>query len=138
MLPAINPKNLSGGVLYHDGQFDDSRLAINLAQTAAEQGAEVINYCKVISLIKTGNEVSGVVLQDVINDKKYTINSKAIINATGVFTDKIMAMDDVQHLPIVSPSQGVHIVVDASFFGGTHAMMIPATMTAGFVCCAMA
>ena len=127
LLPSITSKNLTGGVLYHDGQFDDARLAINLASTAAKHGAAVINYCKVTSLVKTGKLVSGLVVQDVLSGKKYALESKAIINATGVFADTIMAMDDTKHHAIISPSQGVHIVVDDTFFTGHHAMMVPAT-----------
>jgi glycerol-3-phosphate dehydrogenase len=127
LLPAISPDNLSGGVQYQDGQFDDARLAVNLAQTAVEQGAAMLNYCKVTALNKTGGSISGVVVEDVLAGKKYTLNSKAVINATGVFTDHVIAMDDAGHEPIVSPSQGVHIVVDEKFFPGKQALMIPKT-----------
>lgn len=127
LLPAISSRNLSGGILYHDGQFDDSRLAINLAQTAEEHGAAVINYCKLMSFTKTDKRITGVVLQDMLSGKYYQVRGKAVINATGVFTDNIMQLDDADHVPIVSPSQGVHIVVDANFFSGKHAMMIPKT-----------
>ena len=51
-LPGIISKNLVGGVLYHDGQFDDARLAINLAQTIFDNDGYAINYTKVIDLIK--------------------------------------------------------------------------------------
>jgi glycerol-3-phosphate dehydrogenase len=127
LITAISPKNLSGGVQYQDGQFDDSRLALNLAQTAEEQGAAVINYCKIISLSKTDKRITGVVLQDVLTGKEYAVSGKSVINATGVFTDDIMKLDDPAHEAIVSPSQGVHIVVDAKFFPGSQAMMIPKT-----------
>ena len=127
LIPAISPNNLSGGVLYKDGQFDDARLAINLAQTAAEQGAALLNYCKVVSLTKKEGRISGVVVVDALSELTYTLSSKAVINATGVFTDKVMEMDDNNHQPIVSPSQGVHIVVDEKFFPGKQALMIPKT-----------
>ncbi|MDB5278876.1 MAG: FAD-dependent oxidoreductase [Ferruginibacter sp.] len=127
LLPAISPDNLSGGVLYQDGQFDDARLAVNLAQTAVEQGAAMLNYCKVIALNKTGGNISGLVVEDVLSGIKYTLNGKSVINATGVFTDNVIAMDDAGHEPIVSPSQGVHIVVDEKFFPGKQALMIPKT-----------
>jgi len=127
LLPAISPKNLNGGVLYHDGQFDDSRLAINLAQTAEEQGAAIINYCKLTSLTKTGKRITGVVVQDVLTGKEYAVKGNSVINATGIFTDDVMKLDDATHQPIVSPSQGVHIVVDAKFFPGRQALMIPKT-----------
>ena len=127
LLPAVAPRNLSGGVLYQDGQFDDSRLAVNLAQTAVEQGAVVINYCRLDKLTKTGNRISGVLLQDMLSGKKYEINGRSVINATGIFTDSVMQLDDADHRPMVSPSQGVHLVVDAVFFPGKQAMMIPKT-----------
>jgi glycerol-3-phosphate dehydrogenase len=127
LLPALSTQNLSGGIQYQDGQFDDSRLAINLAQTAEELGATVINYCKVTGFIKPGKRITGVELVDTISGKIYIINCKSVINATGVFTDKIMQLDNPAHKQMVSPSQGVHIVVDAKFFPGEQAMMIPKT-----------
>lgn len=127
LLPAISTKNLSGGVLYQDGQFDDSRLAINLAQTAGEHGAILINYCQVTSFTKKGKRINGVVLQDKLSGNSCTVSGKSIINATGIFTDKVMQLDNPEHKKIVSPSQGVHLVVDSKFFPGLNAMMIPKT-----------
>ncbi len=66
LLPAADRKGLSGGVLYHDGQFDDSRLAINLAQTAAEQGACVLNYFDVFDLQKENKKITGVLAEDLL------------------------------------------------------------------------
>src|SRR5258707_5205024 len=93
-LPGINPKGLYGGVVYHDGQFDDSRLAINLAQTCLEQGATVLNYFQFIDLIKTENKITGVIAKDVESGKIYRINGKAVINATGVFADDLIRKDE--------------------------------------------
>lgn len=126
-LPTINTKKLSGAIVYKDGQFDDARLAINLAQTAAEQGATVLNYCKVIELIKAADKINGVVVQDVISEKKYELHCKVLINATGVFTDDILKLDNAAATNIVSPSQGIHLVLDKKYFPGTEGMMIPKT-----------
>ena len=127
LLPSLDADKLTGGVQYQDGQFDDARLAVNLAQTAEKLGAAVINYCKVTSLTKINKHISGLVVQDVLSAKKYAINCKAIINATGVFADGIMRMNDPQHKPVIAPSQGIHLVVDKHFFPGEHALMIPST-----------
>lgn len=127
LLPAIDPGKLSGAVLYHDGQFDDSRLAIALAQTAAEQKATIINYCKLISITKKEKRISGVMISDTISGKEYAVNCKVVINATGIFTDNIMRLDEEQHTPIITVSQGIHIVVDKKFFPGSRAMIIPKT-----------
>jgi glycerol-3-phosphate dehydrogenase len=126
-LPAVNSSKLSGGILYHDGQFDDARLAVNLAQTAAEQGGVVLNYMEVFDLKKENNKVKGVYVEDTLSGKEYELNSKAVINATGVFTDDILQMDDENQDNLVSPSQGIHFVVDKKFFPGDYAMMIPKT-----------
>lgn len=127
-VPQLATKGLKGGVVYHDGQFDDSRMGINLMQTAVEQGAIVANYIKVISLIKDDfGKISSVIAEDQLNEEKYTLRAKAVINATGIFVDDLMKMDAPEKRNIVRPSQGVHLVVDKSFLGGDSAIMIPKT-----------
>ena len=126
-LPTINGKKLAGGVLYYDGQFNDSGLAIELAATAIKKGATVINYCKVTGFIKTNDKITGLECIDVLSEKKYTIKAKAIVNATGVFTNAVVQMDEPLQHDLVSPSQGIHLVIDAKFFPGIDAMMIPKT-----------
>lgn len=127
-VPCIAAEGLRGGVVYHDGQFDDSRMGINLMQTAVEQGAVVLNYVKVTELIKneTG-KVAGVLAVDSIGGKQYTLRAKSVVNATGIFVDDLMKMDAPEKDNIVRPSQGVHLVVDKSFLGGDTAIMIPKT-----------
>lgn len=115
-------------MVYHDGQFDDSRLAINVLQTATEHGAMVLNYMNVIKLTKNINGiVDGVVAEDMETGKSYTFRGKAIINATGVFADDVLQMDTPGQKKTISPSQGVHVVLDKSFLPGNYAMMIPKT-----------
>jgi len=126
-LPSINAEKLAGGILYYDGQFNDSGLAIELAATAINKGATVLNYCKATGFIKTNDKITGVECIDVLSEKKYTLNTKVAVNATGVFTNAIVQMDNELEHDLVSPSQGIHLVIDAKFFPGTDAMMIPKT-----------
>lgn len=127
-VPQIQQKGLKGGVVYHDGQFDDARLAINLMQTAVECGATAVNYAQVTELLKNPKgKISGVVVKDLLGDQEFTLNGTCIINATGVFVDDIIKMDNKDEAPLVRPSQGVHVVVDKSFLGGDDAIMIPKT-----------
>ncbi|REH00457.1 glycerol-3-phosphate dehydrogenase/oxidase [Flavobacterium aquicola] len=127
-LPSIEQKGLRSGVLYHDGQFDDSRLAINLAQTAIEKGACVLNHFKVSELLKDSkNKIIGIIAIDQETQKEYIIKGKAVINATGVFTNAIMKMNDTVYKKYIVPSQGIHLVFDKSFLSGDHALMIPKT-----------
>lgn len=127
-VPQIVQGSLKGGVLYHDGQFDDSRLAVNLMQTALEKGATVVNYTKVSKLLKDNKgHVSGVTVKDELNGASFELKGKCIINATGIFVDDIIKMDDPKEKPLVRPSQGVHLVVDKSFLGGDDAIMVPKT-----------
>ena len=127
LLPTLENKNLKGGVLYFDGQFDDSRLAIHLAMTASEHGACMLNYFSVDSLIKENEKICGVVATDTFTNVKYTIKSQVVINATGVFSDSITRMDNVKNESMISPSQGIHLVLDKSFLPSEHAIMIPKT-----------
>ncbi|WP_121809935.1 glycerol-3-phosphate dehydrogenase/oxidase [Mucilaginibacter kameinonensis] len=127
-LPGIQEKGLHGGVVYHDGQFDDSRLAINLAQTAIEQGATLLNYFKVSGLIKdTDGKIAGVKTTDIESNTNYELKAKTVINATGVFVDDVLKMDTPEKKPMVRPSQGVHLVLDRSFLPAEDALMIPKT-----------
>lgn len=127
LAPTLNPEGLRSGVLYYDGQFDDARLAINLAQTAARQGAGIINYMQVTGLLKQNKKVCGVQLKDRINGKEYEVRSKIIVNATGIFTDIILKMDDDNAAPIITLSQGIHLVLDKEFLPGNAAILIPVT-----------
>ena len=150
LAPTLDAEGLRGGVLYHDGQFDDARLAINLAKTAATHGAVLLNYCKVERLLKSGERIIGVEARDeegellggglsgdelsgsdrdgdAAGGRRYEIRAKAVINATGVFSDSILRMDDPGSEPIIAPSQGVHIVLDKTFLPGEAAIMVPHT-----------
>jgi glycerol-3-phosphate dehydrogenase len=127
-LPGIETKGLKGGVLYHDGQFDDARLAINLVQSIWENGGEAINYAKVIGLLKNENGyVNGVKIEDTETKITYTLHAKAVVNATGVFVDDILQMDKPGSIKSICVSQGVHIVLDKSFYPSSDALMIPKT-----------
>ena len=127
VMPSLEARKLKGGIAYADGQFDDSRLAIALAQTATDLGATVVNYFGVIGLIKENGKVAGVEAMNEIEDVTYSIRGKTVINATGVFVDQVIGMDDAKTPAMVMPSQGVHLVVSKKFFPGSGAMMIPKT-----------
>tara|TARA_B100001057_G_C22857193_1_gene953118 strand:- start:801 stop:2351 length:1551 start_codon:yes stop_codon:yes gene_type:complete len=127
LIPNVNKKGLRGGVIYFDGQFDDSRMAISLAQTAEDHNAVLINYMEAIDLIKKNNTISGIKVRDSTNKIIYKIKAKVIINATGVFSDSIMRMDDKKSLKMIQPSQGVHIVLESKFHNSKHAIMVPHT-----------
>lgn len=127
LIPNVKKKGLRGGVIYHDGQFDDARMAISLAQTAENHGASLINYCGVTSLIKDGDMITGVTAQDEFSGEEFNILAKVVINATGVFSDQIIQMDQPGSRKLIVPSQGVHIVLDKSFLNGPHAIMVPHT-----------
>ncbi len=127
-IPTLQQEGLRGGVLYHDGQFDDSRLLINLAQTAAEEGACLVNYAKVVRLTKDAEGmVNGVAFLDQESGEERSLNARCVINATGPFCDELQRQDDPQAEPMIAPSQGVHIVLDRSFLPSNAAIMVPHT-----------
>lgn len=127
-LPGVKTDGLLGGVLYHDGQFDDSRLAINLVQTVLENGGCAVNYTRVTGLLKNKeSKIEGAIIEDRETAKTYSIRAKAVVNATGVFVDDILQMDNAAMRKSIRVSQGVHVVLDKKFFPSSHALMIPET-----------
>ncbi len=127
-IPNLKKEGLNGGVIYYDGQFDDARLAVNLAQTLEDNGGTAINYAKVVSLRKDMMDfISGVTAIDQESGKEFNLKAKVVINATGVFADKIIQMDQPGSKKTIVPSQGVHIILDKKFLQGDSAIMIPKT-----------
>lgn len=127
-LPTIKTDGLKGGVVYYDGQFDDSRLLINLATTATEWGATLVNYASVTSLQRDDEGfINGVVANDAETGRQFEISARVVINATGVFCDEILRMADPDAVKLVAPSQGIHLVFDRSFLPGESAIMVPHT-----------
>ena len=130
-LPTAMAEGLKGGVKYWDGQFDDARLALALARTAALKGALVLNYCPVSDLLYEGGRVAGLVCSDAETGRRFDVRARCVVNATGVWVDGLRQRDGEelgQHLkPMVAPSQGVHIVVDREFLPSDHALMVPKT-----------
>jgi glycerol-3-phosphate dehydrogenase len=135
-LPTIETDGLLGGVEYHDGQFDDARLLIHLARTAADQGATLANYVRVEGLLKArprpgadggSAEIEGVRARDLETDEEFEVRARVVINATGAFTDGLRQMDEPSASAIVRPSQGVHVVLPKKFLPGDSAIMVPRT-----------
>ncbi len=129
-LPGLRSEKLRGGVLYHDGQFDDARLAVSLAASAWDHGTTLINYCQVTGLLRAGGAgtpVAGVMARDRETGVEYEIPARVVINATGVFCDSIRRMAAPDAAAWVAPSQGAHIVLDRRFLPGRTALMVPKT-----------
>ena len=127
-IPTIETEDLTGGVIYHDGQFDDARLAINLAQTAVAHGATVVNYVRCTGLTKAADgSVNGANLRDEESGAEFSVRAKAVINAMGVFVDELRQADDPAARPMVAVSQGVHLVLPKRFQPGEAAIMVPKT-----------
>jgi glycerol-3-phosphate dehydrogenase len=131
LLPTARPEGLKGGVKYWDGQFDDARLVLALARTAASRGALVVNYCGVAGLLHSGGKLGGLVCRDAETGREFRIAARCIVNATGVWVDELRRQDAAATgravQPMVAPSQGVHAVVDRDFLPGQHALMVPRT-----------
>lgn len=127
LIPNVNTEGLMGGVIYHDGQFDDARMAISLALTASNLGACLLNYCELTGLKKEAAMISGVTVKDHLNGETFDVRAKVVINATGVFSDAVVKIDQPKAENKIRPSQGVHIVLEKEFLKGTHAIMVPHT-----------
>ncbi len=126
-IPTVEPDGLRGGVIYHDGQFDDARLAITLALTLADLGGVALNYLQVTGIFQENGLVAGVDAMDQESGRNYRIKGKVVINAAGPFVDGVRRLFDLNAEELITPSQGVHLVLDGSFLSGDSAIMVPHT-----------
>ena len=126
-IPTIEQEGLLRGVSYYDGQFDDSRMAVNLAQTLFDQGGVAVNYAKVTGLLRKNDLVCGARVRDGETGAEFDIHARAVINATGVFCDEVRRMDEPGVKAIITASQGAHLVLPKSFLPGDSAIMVPHT-----------
>ena len=130
-VPNLHTQGLKGSVKYWDGQFDDARLALALARTAAQQGALLINYCSALELTHSNGQITGLLAQDQDTQQTYPIQATCVVNAAGVWVDALRAKDEAaagaKNIDMVAPSQGVHVVVDREFLAGEHAIIVPHT-----------
>lgn len=127
-LPTLRQQGLRGGVLYRDGQFDDTRLLINLAMTATEKGAVLLNYAPAIGFERDGaGGVVGAIARDEESGEELRLDAKVVINATGAYCDDVRALADPGEPRMVAPSQGIHLVLDRSFLPGESALLVPKT-----------
>jgi glycerol-3-phosphate dehydrogenase len=127
MLPGIANKGLRGGVLYHDGQFDDARYVVALLRTFQELGGTAINYVEATGLLQQNGKTVGVQARDSEGDAPLELLAKVVVNATGVFTEDILAMDGASRGSLLAMSQGTHFVLPHSFLPGGAALMVPKT-----------
>lgn len=126
-MPALARAGLRAGILYHDGQFDDARLAITLAQTVADLGGAIANYVKVVSLLKQNGRVCGATVRDAESGEEFEVRARVVVNATGVFSDEVRRLDDRAAPELLTVSQGAHLVLDKSFLPGGCALIVPRT-----------
>ncbi len=126
-VPTIATARLKGGVRYFDAQFDDARLAIALMRTLHKLGGLAVNYAPVTGFLKQGDRVVGVQAKDEFSGEQFSLKAKAVINATGVWVDDLRRLDNAQAKPMLSPSQGVHVVVDRDFYPSSEALLVPKT-----------
>lgn len=127
MAPTLRGPGLKAGIVYSDGQFNDSRLAIALARTAHAHGGVVANYARVTAMTRQNGRLTGAIVADQVSGREYTVRAKTVVNAAGIFADDLRRMDDPEAEPVLSHSRGTHIVLDHSFLPGDTAILIPRT-----------
>src|ERR1700749_3241152 len=107
-LPSIQTNGLRGGVIYFDGQFDDTRLLIHLAATAADQGAVLLNYAPVAEITRGPDGFAdGGIAGDSESGEKLKIGAHVVVNAAGIFADDVRRMAEPEAASMVAPSQGI-------------------------------
>ncbi len=127
-LPTIQTNGLRGGVIYYDGQFDDTRLLIHLAATAADQGAVLLNYAPVVEITRGADGFAdGLVAVDSESGQRMKIAAHVVVNAAGIFADQVRRLAEPEVDAMIAPSQGIHLVFKREFLRGNTAIMVPHT-----------
>ncbi len=126
-LPGLMGDGLRGGILYHDGQFDDARYAIALLRTFQHLGGTAINYVEATGILQRNGKTVGIQARDREDDSVFDLQAKVVVNACGVFAEDTVSMDRGQHASLLAVSQGTHFVLPRSFLPGNTALMIPKT-----------
>ncbi len=125
--PMLKHEGLRGAVLYYDGQFDDARMNVELALTAAREGAAVANHLEVTGLLKEAGRVAGASVEDTLTGENWEVRAKTVVNATGPFSDAVRQLDDPAAPQLLTASSGVHIVLDGRFSPPETGLLIPQT-----------
>lgn len=126
-VPGVTRRNLAGGFLYHDAQFNDARYALALARTALDHGATVLNYMRCERLICENGKIAGAEVRDAETGAETTVRAAVVINAAGIFSDSVRRLDRPMAQPVLALSRGTHIVVAEEAFGGHTALIVPKT-----------
>ncbi len=114
-LPTLRTDRLVAGFLYYDARGDDARMALTLAKSAAIMfDARVANYVRAIGVTKVNGRVTGVVCHDEFSDSDFTIATRSVVNATGVWADSIFSLTERQPSHRITPAKGVHLSVPRS------------------------
>ena len=126
-LSTLEERRLRGGVLFHDGQFDDARLGWALVRTAANLNCVALNYAEATGLVESRGAIKGVRVRDLVGGGEWVARGAVVVNATGPFADTLRAMDEPGPGPGVVLSRGAHIVVSSTFLPGAAALLVPYT-----------
>jgi glycerol-3-phosphate dehydrogenase len=125
--PALRAEGLVGSVAYFDGQFDDSRMNVELALTAIQEGAAAVNHMEATALLKESGRLTGAKLHDGLSGKTLSVRARVVVNAAGPFCDLVRRMDDPACEPMLTTSSGVHIILDSEYAPPDLGMLIPKT-----------
>lgn len=113
--PLLRKARLKGGIRYYDGQFNDSRMALALALSAAEQGALAANHLAAVDFLKDNGRICGAVLEDRLGGGHFSLKARTVVNAAGPFADRLRQLDQAGAEPLLALSSGVHIALDRSY-----------------------
>ncbi|MCS7284033.1 MAG: glycerol-3-phosphate dehydrogenase/oxidase [Anaerolineae bacterium] len=121
--PLIGGRGLLGAGRYYDAQVDDARLTLAMARAAHLHGAVVANYAPVVGLIKAGGRIVGAQVVDARTGREIEVRARIVVNATGVWTDRIRALDDPQARPMLRPTKGIHLLIPRDRLYTRHALI---------------
>jgi glycerol-3-phosphate dehydrogenase len=122
-VPTLRADRVAYAYLYYDAQTDDARLTLTIARTAAALGATIANHARVVTLRKDGERCTGATIE--ADGRTFDVRARAVVNATGVWSDDVRALDEGKHPSSIRPAKGVHITVPWSKVRNDIAAVVP-------------
>src|SRR3954447_4127872 len=122
-MPTLARDRLAGAYVYYDAQADDARLTLTIARTAAAHGAAVANYATLLGVVKEGDRVVGARVE--ADGEEIVVRTRVIVNAAGVWSDDVRALDEGDHPASIRPAKGVHITLPWSKVRNDIAAIVP-------------
>lgn len=134
LAPGLKEESVkSGGVLFHEARIDDARYTRAIARTAALHGAALATSVEMTGFVKDGEQVKGVQARDRETGETFEIRGRAVVSATGIWTNEVQEKAGGSPAYEVAPSKGVHEIMKPDAIDASVGLFLQTEKSVQFV-----